>query len=91
MKKMTFKKIKGQGLSEYLIIVALIAVAAIAVVGLFGGAAQNQVAGLAAEISGGNGGAQITASQADATTASTQANTQNTLNDYNDQAAQINN
>jgi len=46
------KRIAGQGMSEYLIIVALIAVAGIAVMGLFGGAARNQVAGLASEIAG---------------------------------------
>lgn len=40
-------------MSEYLIIVALIAVAGIAVMGLFGGAARNQVAVLASEVAGG--------------------------------------
>ena len=47
------KNVRGQGMSEYLIIVALIAVAGIAVMGLFGNAARNQVAGLANELSGG--------------------------------------
>ncbi len=51
--KKSISNVRGQGMSEYLIIVALIAVAAIAVVGLFGGAARDQVAGLATEISGG--------------------------------------
>lgn len=46
------KNIRGQGMSEYLIIVALIAVAGIAVMGLFGGAARNQVAVMASEIAG---------------------------------------
>lgn len=55
MKMNTRKNIRGQGMSEYLIIVALIAVAGIAVMGLFGGAARNQVAGLAAELSGQSG------------------------------------
>ncbi len=47
------KNVRGQGMSEYLIIVALIAVAGIAVMGLFGGAARNQVAAMANEIGGG--------------------------------------
>lgn len=46
------KNVRGQGMSEYLIIVALIAVAGIAVMGLFGGAARNQVAAIASEIGG---------------------------------------
>ncbi len=83
------KKARGQGMSEYLIIVALIAVAGIAVMGLFGGAAQKQVAGLAAEISGGDGGAQITDSASFATNAATEAESKNSLADYNGQAAAI--
>lgn len=47
------KNVRGQGMSEYLIIVALIAVAAIAVTGLFGNAARNQVAAMANEVGGG--------------------------------------
>lgn len=53
MKLSNIKKIRGQGMSEYLIIVALIAVAAIAVTGLFGNAARNQVAAMANEVGGG--------------------------------------
>jgi len=53
MKMNTRKNIRGQGMSEYLIIVALIAVAGIAVMGLFGNAARDQVAGLANELGGG--------------------------------------
>jgi Tfp pilus assembly protein FimT len=62
------KNVRGQGMSEYLIIVALIAVAGIAVMGLFGGTARNQVAGLANELAGGVKG--------DTETLLTQANTQ---------------
>lgn len=89
--KNTQKKIRGQGMSEYLIIVALVAVAGIAVMGLFGGTAQNQVAGLAAELSGGDAATQIADSVTDAGDASTQANTGNSLADYNNQQAAINN
>ena len=76
------KNVRGQGMSEYLIIVALIAVAGIAVMGLFGGAARNQVAGLATELSGGNANGQIAASAANAATASAEANTDISLGNY---------
>lgn len=46
------KKSLGQGMTEYIIIVALIAVSAIGVYGMFGSAVRNQVAGMAAEIGG---------------------------------------
>lgn len=70
------KNVRGQGMSEYLIIVALIAVAGIAVMGLFGGAARNQVAGLANELSGGQATDSqtiINQSQADANAAQADA------------------
>ena len=78
----TRKNVRGQGMSEYLIIVALIAVAGIAVMGLFGGAARNQVAGMALEISGQEGKASITNAQGDATAAATDANVAKSLNNY---------
>ncbi|QSX40167.1 Flp family type IVb pilin [Shewanella cyperi] len=46
------RKIRGQGMTEYIIIVALIAVAAIGVYSFFGKTIRNQVAGLSAEMSG---------------------------------------
>ena len=49
------KKSLGQGMTEYIIIVALIAVSAIGVYGMFGSAVRNQVAGMAAEIGGQKG------------------------------------
>lgn len=49
----------GQGMTEYIIIVAVIAVAAIGAFGFFGDAVEHQVAGLATEISGGSGAAEI--------------------------------
>jgi Flp pilus assembly pilin Flp len=42
----------GQGMTEYIIIVALIAVAAIGVYSMFGQTIRGQVAGLAGEIAG---------------------------------------
>ncbi len=49
----------GQGMTEYLIIVALIAVAAIGVYGLFGSAVRNQVASMASELGGQDGSAAV--------------------------------
>lgn len=44
----------GQGMTEYIIIVALIAVAAIGVYSFFGQAIRGQMAGMTNEISGGS-------------------------------------
>lgn len=43
---------RGQGMTEYIIIVALIAIASITVVSMFGGTVRNQVGGMAKELSG---------------------------------------
>lgn len=43
---------QGQGMTEYIIIVALIAIAAIAVFTFFGGTAREQVGGMAKELAG---------------------------------------
>jgi Flp pilus assembly pilin Flp len=45
----------GQGMTEYIIIVALIAVAAIAVTQLFGTTIRNQMAAISQEVAGGDG------------------------------------
>ena len=52
--KRFFKQI-GQGMTEYIIIVALIAIAAIAVYTLFGDIVREQTGGMAAELAGGDG------------------------------------
>ena len=83
-------RITGQGMTEYLIIVALIAVAAIGVYGLFGSAVRNQVASMAAEI-GGQDGSQavnraVTAGR-DALSVSSD-NDRATLSTYNQAASQ---
>ena len=64
-------KQRGQGMSEYIIIVAMVAVGAIAVFTNFGGVIRNQVAGMANELSGTTGAANITAAKAQATKADT--------------------
>lgn len=62
---------RGQGMTEYIIIVALIAVAAIGVYSMFGQTIRGQVAGLAGEVAG----TGATAGKATASTAAGNANT----------------
>ena len=52
MAKSQFKQ-RGQGMTEYIIIVALVAVAAISVYNFFGDTVRGQVGDLAAELGGG--------------------------------------
>lgn len=53
------KKQFGQGMTEYIIIVALIAIAGIAAFKFFGGTLQSQVGGIATELSGGDAATAI--------------------------------
>jgi type IV pilus assembly protein PilA len=48
---------RGQGMTEYIIIVALIAIAAIGVYRYFGDTVRNQTAAMAQELAGNNGDA----------------------------------
>jgi Tfp pilus assembly protein PilV len=64
---------RGQGMTEYIIVVALVAVAAIAVYQLFGQVIRSQTAAMAREIAGENGAEQSRAAQAAANKASAQA------------------
>lgn len=78
---------KGQGMTEYVIIVALIAIAAIAVYQFFGNTVRDQTAAIAQELAGGNGTAAQANAQAAATSAETDANTRRNLNNYTGNAA----
>lgn len=49
------KKIRGQGMTEYIIIVALIAIAAIGVYSAFGNVIKGQTGAMAAELGGADG------------------------------------
>ena len=49
------KKQRGQGMTEYIIIVAMIAIAAIAVYQYFGQTVRNQTAAMAQELAGEDG------------------------------------
>jgi Flp pilus assembly pilin Flp len=67
----TFKSNQaGQGMTEYIIIVALIAVAAIGVYSFFGQTIRGQMAGMAQEISGGKASADQASTKASAASAS---------------------
>lgn len=77
---------RGQGMTEYITIVALIGVAAIGVFMLFGNTIREQTAGLAREISGQDAQTQITRAGGAANAAATQANTTRSLSTYNNQA-----
>lgn len=79
-----FKQV-GQGMTEYIIIVALIAIAAIAVYSLFGTTVKNQVAGMAQELSGGDGTASRTAAETAAGDAGSKAAEKGGLDSYTGQ------
>ena len=65
---MTSTRLKqlGQGMTEYIIIVALIAIVAIAVFNIFGDTVRGQVGDMAAELGGADGDARGAANAANA-------------------------
>jgi type IV pilus assembly protein PilA len=83
MKKIAMKKKSlGQGMTEYIIIVALIAIAAIGVFRLFGDTARNQMAGMAMELGGNDGGEAQDAASVSAEAAATDAERRRNLSNY---------
>ena len=74
---------RGQGMTEYIIIVALIAVAAIGTYSLLGQTVRNQSAGLAMEIAGKDANQAIGAAGTNAESAQTRADTRKGLDAYN--------
>jgi hypothetical protein len=72
----------GQGMTEYLIVVALIAVSAIGVYALLGQTLRSQTAGLALEVSGQSANAAIERSQGRANAANNTAATRKGLNNF---------
>lgn len=71
-------------MTEYIIIVALIAVSAIGVYSLFGQTLRNQTAGLAIEMSGKDSSGNISSAQTNAQTATTNADKTKNMGTYND-------
>lgn len=83
MQNLTLKKKSlGQGMTEYIIIVALIAIAAIGVFRLFGDTARNQMAGMAMELGGNDGGDARDAASDSAEEAETDAVRKRDLSNY---------
>jgi Flp pilus assembly pilin Flp len=80
--RLTTNRQGGQGMTEYIIIVALIAVAAIGVYALFGKTIRNQVAGLAGEVAGTGSSTAITAAGTAAAAAGSAANTDKKMSTY---------
>lgn len=72
----------GQGMTEYIIIVALIAIAAITVFAFFGDVVRNQVAGMASELSGTKATENIGAAQEASSEARVDAQYEKGMNDY---------
>jgi Tfp pilus assembly protein FimT len=73
----------GQGMTEYLIVVALIAVGAIGVYTLFGQTIRNQTAGLALEVAGRDAAPAISGARTNATAAQSAASVRKGLDNYN--------
>ncbi len=78
------KKQLGQGMTEYIIIVALIAVSAIGVYSFFGKTIRNQVSAIASEVSGQDSQANIDAAKAAADKAETNGNEDYNLGNFNE-------
>lgn len=72
----------GQGMTEYIIIVALIALAAIAGVKFYGNAIQGSFAGMTATLSGGDPAAGVATAETAANSAQTDADRERGLNNY---------
>lgn len=76
------RKQRGQGMTEYIIIVALIAIAAIGVYSFFGQTVRQQTAGMAKELSGKVATGEITGAQNAANQASAKAAETKGMGDY---------
>ncbi len=75
---------RGQSMTEYLVITALIAVASIALFSLFGTSLRAQVAGMANEISGTSSTANISSSRSAAAAATINAKTDRNMGTYDE-------
>lgn len=73
---------RGQGMTEYIIIVALMAVAAIATYQFFGQTVRDQTAAIAMEVAGNDGTASKNNAQIAAGKAAAEANAKHSLDSY---------
>lgn len=77
---------RGQGMTEYIIIVALIAIAAITVFSFFGKTVRNQVGGVASELAGTSADGSIQKSKQSARSAAEEGDKDKGMGEYkNDQ------
>ncbi len=76
----------GQGMTEYIIIVALIAIAAIAVYGFFGDTIRGQMGAMTQELSGQDGSGTLQKATEAGTSASGEASDTKTLSGYTGQS-----
>ncbi|MFK8017146.1 MAG: Flp family type IVb pilin [Gammaproteobacteria bacterium] len=74
----------GQGLTEYAIIVALVAVAAIGVMGFFGDTVTAQLSGIAQEVAGNDGTNSQNAAKNAGNAANTAGTKKHTMADFTD-------
>ena len=81
------RKALGQGMTEYIIIVALIAIAAIGVYSFFGQTVRQQTAGMAKELSGQSASGQIAGAKSAADGAASDAANKKGMGDYASEAA----
>lgn len=86
MNRVYSKKQRGQGMTEYIIIVALIAIAAIGIFGKFGDVVSNQMAAAANELAGQDATTEVEAAGDSADAAATQAEQETGLSNYQDNA-----
>ncbi|WP_417659887.1 Flp family type IVb pilin [Pseudidiomarina sp.] len=78
------RRTRGQGMTEYIIIVALIAVAAIGVYSLLGKTVRGQVAGIANEITGQSSSEQLNSARSAARRANTLGRQDVSLGNYDE-------
>ena len=86
-----FANQSGQGMTEYIIIVALIAIAAIAAFTYFGNTVRNQTTAMTQELAGQDGSKANTAAAAQGTQAASEIGKEKTLKDYADSAGKVSN
>ena len=82
MQAVSQKKILGQGMTEYIIIVALIAVSAIGVYKFFGQTVRAQMAGISKELAGESATREIKAAVNASKNAMTEASDEKNLKTY---------
>lgn len=73
---------RGQGMTEYIIIVALIAIAAIAVYSFFGGTIRGQVAAMSQELAGQEGDTSLAKDAATSAVKKANEKKEGTLENY---------